>query len=189
VSLLGAGLRGFANIGAGSFLAHQSLDAVLGSSKIRGPWFGAGAQFQSGHGPFFQGELQFFRRTGQRVFVNGDTVFDLGIPDTLTIMPITATIGYRFRGRTIGPFIGGGFGQYLFSEKTPFDESADHAWQRANSFHALGGVEFHAGRGVGVAVEARYTRVPDALKDGVATIFNEADLGGFQVGAKVIVGR
>jgi hypothetical protein len=38
-------------------------------------------------------------------------------------------------------------------------------------------------------VQARYTRVPDALTDGVATVFKEADLGGFQLGAKVLVGR
>ena len=189
VSFLGTGLRGFASVGAGSFLAHESFDAVLGSSKIRGPWVGGGAQFQSSRGLFFEGEIQFFRRTGQRVFVNGATVFDLGIPDTLTLMPINGTVGYRFRGRTIAPFIGGGVGQYLFSEKTPFDEPSEHAWQRANSFHVLGGVEFHAAHRVGVAVEGRYTRVPNALKDGVTTIFDEADLGGFQFGAKVLVGR
>jgi opacity protein-like surface antigen len=123
------------------------------------------------------------------VFVNGNQVFDLGIKDTLTILPVIGTIGYRFRGRTIGPFIGGGFGQYLFSEKTPFDDGSEHKWQKANSFHVLGGVELHATQGVGVAVQARYTRVPDALTNGVAALFNEGDLGGFQIGAKILVGR
>src|SRR5262245_19159979 len=189
ISLLGTGLRGFAKVGIGSFLAHQSFDAVLGSSKIRGPWFGGGAQYQFRQGLFVEGEIAFFRQTGEHVFVNGDTIFKLGIPDTLTLLPVSATAGYRFHGRTVAPFVGGGIGQYVFSEKTPFDESAEHAWERANSYHVLGGVEFHAARGVGVAVQARYTRVPDALTGGVATVFNEDDLGGFQVAAKLLVGR
>src|SRR5262245_32266311 len=106
-SVLGTGLRAYGNIGAASFLAKESFDAVIGSAPIagqlRGPWFGAGAQFQSASGAFFEGGVGFFRQTGERVFVNGDTVFPLGIDDTLTIMPITATVGYRFRGRSIGP--------------------------------------------------------------------------------------
>jgi len=174
-------------VGAGSFLAHQSFDAVLGSSKVRGPWFGAGAQFQSRHGPFVEGEVAFFRHTGQRVFVNGDQVFDLGIKDTLTLLPVTATVGYRFRGRTIGPFISGGYGQYLFSEKTPFDDGSEHKWQKANSYHALGGVEWRSSSRVGVALEVLYTRVPSALSDGASAAFGETDLGGIQVRFKVLM--
>src|SRR6476659_2862273 len=34
--------------------------------------------------------------------------------------------------------------------------AADHGWQKANSFHALGGVEFDAAHGVAVAVQAQY---------------------------------
>ena len=188
-SLLGTGLRGFAKIGVGSFLARQSFDAVLGVSKIRGPWFGAGAQYQFGQGLFVEGEIAFFRKTGERVFVSGDSIFKLGVKDTLTLLPVSASVGYRFPGRTVAPFVGGGIGQYVFSERTPFDESDEHGWERANAFHVLGGVEFHAARGVGVAVQARYTRVPDALTGGVATIFNEDDLGGFQVAAKLLIGR
>jgi opacity protein-like surface antigen len=192
-SRLTSGLRGFGNIGAGAFLARQSFDAVLGSAPIfghlRGPWLGGGAQFQSRGGMFFEGGISFFRQTGQRVFVDGDTVFELGIPDALTIMPVTATLGYRFKGRSAAPFIGGGMGQYLFSETTPFDESSDRSWQRANSLHMLGGVEFHVARGLSVAVQGQYTRTPHALKGALGTVLGESDLGGMQFGAKVLIGR
>jgi len=72
---------------------------------------------------FVEGGIDMFRRTGQRVFVVGDTVFDLGVKDTLTLLPVSATIGYRFKGRTAAPFVGGGIGQYLSQEKAPFDEA------------------------------------------------------------------
>lgn len=192
-SRLTSGLRGFGNIGAGAFLARQSFDAVLGNAPIlghlRGPWFGGGAQFQSPSGMFFEGGISFFRQTGQRVFVDGDTVFELGVPDTLTIMPVTATVGYRFKGRSAAPFIGGGMGQYLFSETTPFDESSDRSWQRANSLHMLGGVEFHVTRGLSVAMQGQYTRTPHALKGALGTVLGESDLGGMQFAAKVLIGR
>jgi len=192
-SHLTSGLRGFGHIGAGAFLARQSFDAVLGSAPIlghlRGPWLGGGAQFQSRGGMFFEGGISFFRQTGQRVFVDGDTVFELGIPDTLTIMPVTATAGYRFKGRTAAPFIGGGMGQYLFSEATPFDESSDRSWQRANSLHMLGGVEFHVARGLSIAMQGQYTRTPHALKGALGTVLGESDLGGVQFAAKILIGR
>jgi hypothetical protein len=193
VALLGTGLRGFATIGAESFLAQKSIDAVLGSAPIpghlRGPWLGGGAQFQSRRGLFVEGEVGFFRRAGERVVVTDDTVFRLGIPDTLTLVPVTASVGYRFRTRSIGPFVGAGFGQYLFSEKTPFDDADERAWNKATSGHVFGGVEFRAARGLGIAAQARYSRVPGALTGGLATIFNETDLGGFQASAKVLIGR
>jgi len=190
---LTSGLRGFGNIGAGAFLARQSFDAVLGSApifgRLRGPWLSGGAQFQSLSGVFFEGGISFFRQNGQRVFVEGDTVFGLGIPDTLTIVPVTATVGYRFKGRSAAPYIGGGVGQYLFSETTPFDQSSERSWQHANSLHMLGGVEFHVTRGVSVAVQGQYARTPHALRGALGTALGESDLGGVQLGAKVIIGR
>jgi opacity protein-like surface antigen len=138
---------------------------------------------------FFEGGISFFRQTGQRVFVDGDTVFALGIPDTLTIVPVTATVGYRFKGKSAAPFIGGGMGQYQVSESTPFDESSDRSWQRANSFHVLGGVEFHVARGLSVAAQGQYTRTPHALTGALGTVLGESDLGGLQLGAKLLIGR
>jgi hypothetical protein len=115
---------------------------------------------------FYKGGVGFFRQTGQRVFVNGDTISELGVPDTLTLMPVTATIGYRFRGRSVAAFVGGGTGQYLYSEQTSVDQSAEYGWHHANSFHGLGGVEFRAVHGMAIAVQGRYTRVPGALAGG-----------------------
>jgi hypothetical protein len=193
VSLLGTGLRGFADVGAGSFLAHQSFDAVFGSAPIpghiRGPWVGGGAQYQFRSGLFIEGEAQFFRQHGERVFVSGDTIFELGIPDTLTILPVSATVGYRFNGKKAAPFLGGGVGQYLVSEKTPFDDSSERAWSHPTSYHVVGGVEFRAGRGFDLAIQGKYLRAPDALTNGIGSAFGESDLGGVQLGIKLLIGR
>jgi len=188
---LSTGLRGFGNVSLGAFTASHSFDAVLGSAPIpghiRGPWLGAGAQYQARNGLFVEGGADFFRQTGQRVFVDGDTVYELGVPDKLTLIPVSATVGYRLKGRTAAPFVGGGIGQYLFSERTPFDDSSEHAWQHATSYHVLGGVEFRASREVGIAIQGRYTTTPDALSNGVGPALGESNLGGVQFGVKVLV--
>jgi hypothetical protein len=189
----GAGLRGFGHIGVGSFLASRSFDAVLGDAPLfgygRGPWYGGGAQFQSSHGWFVEGGVAQFRKTGERVFVFENNVFRLGTPETLNVIPVTATGGFRFDLRPVAPFVGVGAGRYFFSETTRFDLPDEKTLQQANSYHAVAGIEFSVSTSVGTAVHVQYTRVPDALSGGVATAFGEPDLGGVQLSVRLLIGR
>jgi len=50
-------------------------------------------------------------------------------------------------------------------------------------------VEWPYNRLLAFAVETEYTHVPDALDGGVAPLFNESNLGGFQLRLRVVVGR
>jgi opacity protein-like surface antigen len=188
----GTGFRAFADVAVASFLARQSFDALFGSAplpgQIRGPWVGAGAQYQSRSGLFIEGQAEFFRQRGERAFVSEATIFELGVPDTLLLLPVTGTLAYRFNGRKAAPFIGGGVGQYLTSERTPFDDSSERAWNRATSYHVVGGVEFRAGRSFGLAIQGRYTRAPNALTNGIGPAFGDSDLGGLQLGLKLLIG-
>jgi opacity protein-like surface antigen len=182
-------LRGFGQVGLMAFTARQSFAAVLGEAY--GPTFGAGVQLRFRPGLYVQGSIERFRKTGQRVFVFEDTTFPLGIPNTMTIQPITVTTGYRFPVRgSILPYIGAGIGTYLLKEVSPYDEPGERVDERRAGYQAHGGVEFRAHRWLAPAVEAQYTTVPDALgTNGASAAFEEHDLGGWQVQVKVLIGR
>lgn len=182
-------LRGFGQVGLMTFTARQSFETILG--EAHGPIFGAGAQLRFRPGLYVQGTIERFRRTGQRVFVFEGTAFPLGIPSTITIQPVTATTGYRFPVRgSILPYIGAGIGTYRLKQVSRFDEPDERVDERHAGYQAHGGVEFRAHRWLAPAVEAQYTKVPDALgTDGVSAVFEEHDLGGWQIQVKVLIGR
>jgi opacity protein-like surface antigen len=180
------GLRGFGELGYGRFAAKQSFDAVLGQPG--GVWFGGGAEFRLG--PLFvDGRAERFRRTGERVFVDGGEVFKLGIPDTITVVPITFTGGYRKVRNRLSPYVGAGVGQYRYKEESSLALPSENFSQRSTSYHVLGGLEWRDASLFAAAVEFQYTAVPDALNAGVSAAFDEHDLGGFQIRVKILVGR
>jgi opacity protein-like surface antigen len=184
-------VRGFADIGSTSFSAERSFEAVLGSA--RGPVFGGGVEgLLPGH-VFVNLRVSRFRRTGQRVFTFNDQLFSLGIPVTVTVVPIELTGGYRFDyGRPLVPYAGAGVGWYRYRERSEFADTDENVRDRFTGFHLLGGTEVHLARWVGAAFEAEWATVPDALggsPNSVAREFQESNLGGFTIRGKVIVGR
>jgi opacity protein-like surface antigen len=180
------GLRGLGELGYGQFAAKQSFDAVLGQQG--GVWFGGGAEFRLGP-VFVDGRAERFRRTGERVFVDGGEVFKLGIPDTITVVPISFTGGYRVSLNRVSPYVGAGIGQYRYKEESSLALPSENFSQRSTSYHVLGGLEWRDASVFAAAVEFQYTTVPDALNAGVSAAFDEHDLGGFQVRVKILVGR
>jgi opacity protein-like surface antigen len=181
------GVRGFGNVGGNWFTARKSFDAVMGQSF--GAFFGGGGEVRLRDRLFVQGAIERFQRTGERVFVFADQVFKLGIPDTVTLTPVTVTGGYRFPRRDYVPYVGGGIGTYSFSEKSSFEDPTEAVDERFTSYHVLGGVEWRGNRWISAAVEGQYTHVPDALQGGVATAFREHNLGGVGVRLRVFIGR
>lgn len=181
------GIRGFVQGAYGRFSANRSFDAVLDQSG--GPWLGGGAQYLTTQGFFVEGAVDWFRRTGERVFVSGDEVFKLGIANTINIVPLSITGGYRFPRTGVAPYIGVGAGRYFFKETSEFASESENVSIRLTSYHVLAGAELRAHRNVGIGVEAQYTHVPGGLDAGVAEIFDEHDLGGFQVRVKLFFGR
>lgn len=180
------GVRGFGSFGYDWISAHKAFDAVLGHSG--GVVFGAGGQVRWKR-LVFEGSVERFRQTGERVFVTdtGD-VFKLGIPDTITLVPITATVAYRLSGHGAVPYVGGGIGQYRYTEESQFADPAENVEEHFTGYHVLGGIEWRNGL-VATAFEVQYTHVPDAFSSGVASVFNEHNLGGVQARVKILVGR
>jgi len=182
-----ARVRGIGQVGLAWFEAQRSFDAIFGQEQ--GIWFGGGADVRFRGGLFVQGTVDWFNKTGERVFVFEDQIFQLGISETVTIVPVAISGGYRFGRRSVVPYAGGGVGTYIYRESAEFDESSERLEQNPISYHAFGGVELPIGRMAAIAIEAHQAWVPDALSGGTAAVFNESDLGGLGFRVKFLFGR
>ena len=180
-------LFGFGEVGDGSWLARDTFNAVLGSSSAS--MLGGGVQVRFGS-LFVEGSVERFQRSGTRVFVYGGEVFSLGIADTVRIIPITATVGYRRAGPRVTPYVGGGIGTHLYREASDFADPSENVSEHFTSYHVLAGVELASRRWLRAALEVELTTVPNALgATGVSAAFNEHNLGGVHGRLKVLVGR
>jgi hypothetical protein len=182
-----AGLRGFGDVSYHFFSARDTFKAVL--DQPGGMFAGGGAEFRLANGLFVQGAVRWFRRTGERVFVFEDEVFPLGIENTVTIVPMTATAGFRFRGSGAIPYVGGGAGVYRFTETSEFEDPTEEVDEEFKSYHVLAGVEWRTQSWLAAAFEVQYTLVPDSLEGGLADIYDERDLGGLDLRVKIVLGR
>ena len=150
---------------------------------------GGGAEVRFGPGLFVSGSIERFNKIGERAFVFDGEVYQLGIPNTITVMPLAVTVGWRRSGDVFTPYGGGGFGRVRYTETSDFAEADENVEGSFASYHALGGIEFRNGW-VATAFEAQYTQVPDALgTGGVSAAFHENNLGGLTARVKVLVGR
>jgi hypothetical protein len=184
---LDTGLRGFADVSYHLFTANDTFDAVLGQPG--GPFFGGGAEFRFKGGPFVQVAARYFKKTGERVFVLDDEVFSLGIEDEVTVQPTEFSAGYRFRSGGSIAYVGGGAGLYRFKETSEFEDPTESVDEQFTSYHVLAGAEFRGRGWIGAALEVQYTMVPDSLKGGLADIYDEKDLGGFDIRFKIVIGK
>jgi hypothetical protein len=182
------GLRGFADASYNWFTARDSFDAIL--EKSSAPFVGGGVEFRARNRMFAQAAIRWFRATGERAFVDGGEVFRLGIPDRVTIVPVSFSAGYRLPARQTIPYIGGGVGTYLFKEASDFAIPSENVDRHFPSYHILGGVEWRrTGSLIAAAFEGQYTFVPNSLSGQVAEAFEEDDLGGLEVRFKIVIGR
>lgn len=185
------GVRGFFDIGRTTFAATQSFEAVLG--KANGPIIGGGGEVRLPGNLFVSLRGSRFTADGERVFVSGGETFPLGIATTVTVTPIELTGGYRYvrRGWLVVPYGGGGIGWHRYRETSEFAEPSENVSLTARGYHAMAGLDVPVRRWIGAAVEAQWSRVPDAFGDdpnGVAQAFDESDLGGVTARVKVVVG-
>jgi opacity protein-like surface antigen len=184
--------RAFADVGLTAFTAAESFKAALGSAS--GMVFGGGAEVVLPQRIFAGVRFSFFEDDGERVFIYNGERFGLGIPMTVKVTPVLVSAGYRFGGprSTLHPYLGGGVGWYSYQETSDFAASDEDVKERFTGYHLLGGAEYRLSRLIGVAGEAQWATVPDALgqhASSVSAAFDETDLGGYTVRVKVVVGR
>src|SRR5262245_29942142 len=83
----GVDIKGYGMVGAMSFSASDSFDAVFGSAS--GTIFGGGAEVGLPWGGLYFGVGAWrYSNDGERVFVSGSDVFPLGIPLAVEITPV-----------------------------------------------------------------------------------------------------
>jgi hypothetical protein len=87
------GFAGFGQFGYTRFSAQNSFQAITGQGG--GAVVGAGGEVRIGSA-FVGGAIDRYSKTGHRVLVIDREVFGLGVPDTISLVPLTATAGWRF---------------------------------------------------------------------------------------------
>ena len=184
-------VRGFADVGAFSFAAEQSFEAVLGSRT--GTLFGGGGEVVLSQRIFAGLRVSRFQNDGERIFVFEDETFGLGIDTTIRVTPIEVTAGYRFplAGRVV-PYAGGGVGWHRYDETSEFATDEENVSETHRGYHLLGGAEVRLARWFGAGGEIQWTTVPDALgqhPNGASAVFDETNLGGIAFRVKFVVGR
>ncbi len=185
-------IGGYAMVGRFTFTASESFEAILGSAS--GPILGGGVTIGLPLGGLFVdiGAWQF-TGSGERVLVLGGDVFPLGIPVEVAIVPVEISAGWRFRIRRLPkliPYAAGGYTSFGYKETSTHAGAGEDVDERYGGYHLRGGVQFKITRWLGVAGEAAWTTVPDAIgSGGVSQAFNETELGGTSFRARLTVGR
>jgi hypothetical protein len=181
--------RGFGQVAYNLFSSDRSFKAVLDNDK--GWFFGGGGQVVIEPGIYVEGSVDYYEKTGQRVFVHDNQVFGLGISDKVRIIPLQFTAGFRVPGLgRIVPYGGGGGGVYFFKEEADFAEAGDNVDDSYGSFHFVGGVEFTGVEWASTAFEVQWTKVTNSIGiGGVSAVFGEDDLGGIAFRLKVLFGK
>lgn len=180
-------VRGFGIAEYERFQAWRSFDAIFGNSM--GVLAGGGVELSIGTQMFVQGRAEYSRRNGERAFVFEGEVFRLGLRETVTLIPVDVTVGYRFATRTPWtPYVGGGIGLLRYAEDGQY--GAESVRDNHLSYHAAGGLEFPVAKWLAVAGEVQYRTVPKVLgPDGIGAEFGESNLGGVSACVKVLFGR
>jgi len=185
-------IGGYAMVGQFRFAAAQSFDTILGTDS--GPIAGGGATVGLPFGGLFVDIGAWrFSQSGERVLVLGSEVIPLGIPLDVRIVPVEISAGWRFRIRRLPkliPYAAGGYTSFGYKETSTFAGSGEDVDERFGGYHLRGGAEFKLTRWLGVAGEAAWTTVPDAIgSGGVSKAFTEDNLGGTSFRARLTVGR
>jgi len=183
------GIFGFGQAGYNRWLAHDAFAAVLGSGAS--PMLGGGVRVLVGDRLGVDVAIERFEKSGQRVFINNGQVFPLGIRDTIRVIPIYITGIYRQRHGSWTAYGGGGIARYAYRETSDFADPAENVNDHFGGYHVVFGVEFGARASMfRAAVEGQATNVPDAFgATGAAAIFDEHNLGGFQIRVRLLAGR
>jgi outer membrane protein W len=193
-------IRPFVGVTDEAFTAKNSFNAVFGKSTF--PLVAGGVQVTILDQFYAEVSASKFEQTGNRVAVVNGQVFNLGIPLTATMTPITLTGGFRFRvlrhGQPIAwlrPYAGAGVAWYTYDENctaaaaTCAAVSGDFSGKHTG-FVLNGGAEFRLHPWVGISADVQYTRVTGIIgQDGASQAFSENDLGGVAGRFRVIIGR
>jgi hypothetical protein len=210
-------VRGVVSFGLTSLASPRSFDAVAGThSKTT---FGFGAEIQNIWEHVFAGVAYSpMSLDGERVFVDSNVVYPLGIPVDISVNSLDIVGGWRFvlkpkgakpappkpgqkpakeslaprppsKAPRLVPFVGGGLSMAMYKE-TSQNSGGDDVSKSASGFVFLGGVDYTLTKWVRVGGEFRYRAVTGVLgSGGVSQVYGEKSLGGYVIAARVSIGK
>lgn len=174
-----AGLRTLSN-------SPDTEKAIFGGK--RGFGAGVGLSFEKGEHLRFGLEGRRISRDGERAFAadRNSPAFSLGHPLELKMTHALATIGYRFdKIGPIAPYIAVGGGIASWKEESNIAGLIESDSGTTGLFEGRIGLERQQGR-LRLALEGGITFVPGAVGvGGISQIYEEKDLGGLFVVAKI----
>lgn len=172
--------------------ARRSAEALF-DGTAGGPMGGLSARMSLGRSFFVSLNGRYFQRSGERVFLAspGATVFRLGHPLTVKLIPIYANLGYRFSLKSrFAPYVTAGAGVTAYREKSTIAGEVETFDATKPSGHLALGVDFGRGR-FRVGTEAGYSFVPKTIGEGitgVSKVYGEDDAGGLSLVARLSFG-
>jgi hypothetical protein len=172
-----------------AFAATESFEAVAGTA--RHPGFGGGIlASRLWRGVFLDVAMFQTKIDGERVFLDGTSVYKLGIPLQVKITPIDLAAGWRLTNGRLSSFLGAGISSVAYRETGGFSEGDDNVSQRKSGPLVLAGVDVAVTRWVRVGGELRYRAVKGILgASGISAAYDENRLGGTSGALRVSVGR
>jgi hypothetical protein len=183
------GARGYLTYGQTALAAKESLDSV-GAEATQVGVGGGGTVTGLWRGLFVDVAASQQKLTGERVFLNGSTVYRLGIPLYITIRPIDLAAGWRFVYGRVSPYVGGGVSVVSYRERDDFSQAGDEVNERTTGGVVVGGIDVPVMRWFHVGGEVRYRIVSGILgAGGVSKQLDEDSLGGVAFAARISVGR
>jgi hypothetical protein len=210
--------RGVVSFGLTSLASSRSFDAVAGTHSQA--TVGVGAEVLNIWKNVFAGvSYSPLGLSGQRVFVDSETVYPLGIPVDISVNSLDIVGGWRFvlkpkaakpappkpgqkpvapapktpqsppKPQRLVPFVGGGLSMAMYKE-TSLNAGGDDVSKSASGFVVLGGVDYTLTKWIRVGGELRYRAVSGVLgTGGVSQVYGEKSLGGYVIAARVSVGK
>lgn len=175
---------------AQKFAATQTFNATLG--KDSGTFWGGGLELVLRNGIFVDAEISTFKKTGQRADDLGGQIFELGIPETISITPIDVMAGYRLRlGESrFTPYAEAGATSYHYKESSPFLNASEDLNLSKTGIIFAAGVEVRLLRMLSVSGDVSGARVTGILgSGGVSQQAGENNLGGLAGRVRIIFGR
>jgi hypothetical protein len=184
------GVHAYLIAGATTLTADRTFEAVAGTRR-RGALGGGGQVTGIWKDVFADVAVSQISLHGERVFVDNDRVFQLGIPLEITMRPVDISAGWRFRllGGRLFPYAGGGLTYLRYRETSEFAASGEDVSEGKTGAVILGGADVHVWRWVSAGAELRWRRVRGILgEDGSSREFGDDDAGGLNTALRISVG-
>jgi outer membrane protein W len=164
--------------------AQDTFNALYDSSN--GIVMDAGMKLDIERDFYVSAEVYLISKTGERVWVSSEgTAIKTGISEDLTLIPLTATLGYYLmKSKDVQVYLGVGAGFYLVQIDCAIDDYDRN--ESGTGFFGTIGADFFLSDSIYLTIEAKYESVTGLIGyTGVPAIFEEDDLGGILILGKI----